>query len=314
MITVENLTRKYGDFTAVDQVSFTIPKGEIVGLLGHNGAGKTTIMKMLTGYLEPTGGSIAIGELSMPDDSLAIQEQIGYLPEASPVYPDMGVVHYLEYVCELRNIQRSDRGAAIKRVIELTGLGEKALAQISTLSKGLKQRVGVAQALIHNPKILILDEPTSGLDPSQIQEIRDVIRDLSGQTETTVILSTHILQEVEAVCDRVIIVKQGKVAVDEDLEGLQSSNRLVVQVGGDSEVVANHLININGVEGVEAGGNGGGITRCLLEISQDAALVPKVAKSIIDKGWELYGLEVERRDLETVFREVNLGSEEVHVG
>ena len=192
MITVQNITRKYDNFIAVDNVSFTIGQGEIVGLLGHNGAGKTTIMKMLTGYLEPTAGKITIGERLLNGDRRPIQEQIGYLPENCPVYPEMSVIDYLDYGASLHGVEKAKRQQMVLRAIERTALAEKAHQQIATLSRGYRQRTGVAQAILHDPKILILDEPTNGLDPTQIQQMRQLIRELAKQS--TVIISTHILQ------------------------------------------------------------------------------------------------------------------------
>ncbi|MEJ2529535.1 MAG: ABC transporter ATP-binding protein, partial [Gammaproteobacteria bacterium] len=200
MIQVENLMRLYGDFTAVDDVSFSIGQGEIVGLLGHNGAGKTTIMKMLTGFLEPTAGTIDIDGLRIGRDTTAIQSRIGYLPENCPVWPEMTVIDYLDYQATLHGMAESQRKAAIARAIRRTALKEKATATIQTLSRGYRQRVGVAQAILHEPDIVILDEPTNGLDPTQIRQMRALIRELA-QT-ATVIVSTHILQEVQAVCER----------------------------------------------------------------------------------------------------------------
>jgi ABC-2 type transport system ATP-binding protein len=207
MIQVEHLTRRYGDFTAVDDVSFRIQRGEVVGLLGHNGAGKTTIMKMMTGFLEPTGGSIRIDDLEIGRDTRAIQARIGYLPENCPVWPDMTVIDYLDYEATLHGVPAERRGRAVAEAIRRTALKEKADASINTLSRGYRQRVGVAQALLHSPDIIILDEPTNGLDPTQIRHMRELIRELA--TSATVIVSTHILQEVQAVCERVLILRAG---------------------------------------------------------------------------------------------------------
>ena len=200
MIEVKNLVRKYGEFAAVDDVSFEIANGEVVGLLGHNGAGKTTIMKMLTGFLEPSFGSVKIDGLDVQSSPTKLQSEMGYLPESLPIYPELTVVAYLEYAARLRDV---DPRVCVRKAIESTGLDEKALDLVSTLSRGYKQRVGVAQAILHEPKFLVLDEPTNGLDPNQIQQMRDLIRSLSEVA--TVILSTHIMQEVSAVCDLSLI-------------------------------------------------------------------------------------------------------------
>ena len=208
MIRVDALTRTYGDLTAVDQVSFEIGTGEIVGLLGHNGAGKTTIMKMLTGYLEPTGGSIEIDGLDINTERQAVQQRIGYLPENDPLYYEMTVIDYLDYAATLHGVPDAERFDRIREAIVKTELSSRATDTIGTLSRGFCQRVGVAQAILHHPRLLILDEPTNGLDPTQVQHMRDLIRVLAEHA--TVILSTHILQEVQAVCSRVIIIHDGR--------------------------------------------------------------------------------------------------------
>ena len=233
MIEVEGITRKYGELVAVDDVSFSIGKGEVVGLLGHNGAGKTTIMRMLTGYIEPTAGSVVIDGMPLSEARLSIQRKLGYLSENAPLYPDMSVVRYLEYVADLRGVPRAGRPAVLKRALERTWLTDRVLDPVATLSKGYKQRLGVAQAIVHEPEILILDEPTNGLDPTQIFQMRSLVSDLSQKA--TIIVSTHVLQEVEAVCERVIIMVQGRIAVDARLSELQQSNRLVVGLGNPSD-------------------------------------------------------------------------------
>ncbi|MFQ5849327.1 MAG: ABC transporter ATP-binding protein [Candidatus Binatia bacterium] len=299
---MQGLTRKYGEFVAVDNVSFSISRGEIVGLLGHNGAGKTTVMRMLTGYLEPSAGAAWIGGMEISDKRLEIQQKIGYLPENSPLYPDMTVLQYLAYVAGLRAIP--DAETAIKRVVVKTALADKALDPVSTLSKGYKQRLAVAQAIIHDPEILILDEPTSGLDPSQILEMRSIIKALSKKA--TVILSTHILQEIEAVCDRVIIMVQGRIGVDANLNELQRSNRLVVSVKNASDEVPTTLSRVPGVKALHARQTGSEGRQYVIELNEAPATVaPWVAKTAVERGWELYRLSEERRTLEAVFREVN---------
>jgi ABC-2 type transport system ATP-binding protein len=305
VIKTEALTRTYGDFTAVDQVSFKIGRGEIVGLLGHNGAGKTTIMKMLTGFLEPTSGHIEIDGMDIRTDREAIQRKIGYLPENCPVYPEMTVIDYLDYAAALHGVPESERPRRVREAIAKTALEEKAMQLISTLSRGYRQRTGVAQALLHNPDILILDEPTNGLDPAQIQHMRDLIRALSK--EATVILSTHILQEVQAICDRVIIVRSGRVALDAKMEELRSGNRLLVAVDTAPDKTQPILKSVRGVRSVATLENDGRHYRYALELAQQEAdeAAPLVSKALIDKGCKLYGLQRERRDLETVFGEIS---------
>jgi ABC-2 type transport system ATP-binding protein len=212
MITIKNITKRYGDFTALKEVSFETLPGEVIGLLGPNGAGKTTLMRIITGFLAPTEGSITIDGIDIGDDIEEIQCKIGYLPENAPLYPDLTVLEHLEFVAELRGITGAAQKHAIREAAAMTGISDRMYFTVSELSKGYKQRLGLAQALIHNPKILILDEPTTGLDPNQILEIRELIKKLGE--DKTVILSTHIMQEVEAVCDRVVMINQGKVVAE----------------------------------------------------------------------------------------------------
>ena len=304
MIEVKNLVRNYGDFAAVDDVSFSIPKGEVVGLLGHNGAGKTTIMKMLTGFLEPSFGSVQIGGLDVQSDAKQVQSDMGYLPESLPIYPELSVVAYLEYAARLRNV---DPVLAVQKAIQNTGLTEKALDLVSTLSRGYKQRVGVAQAILHEPKVLVLDEPTNGLDPNQIQQMRDLIRSLSEVA--TVILSTHIMQEVSAVCDRAIILRAGKLALDERLSALETTGSIRLRTSGDANVRP-CLDRLEGIENIESYPTGD----WLISVSGKAEdLTPAIAEALIGEGHPIIELTFESRDLETVFREINeqqVGTEE----
>ncbi len=298
MIQVEHLTRRYGELTAVDDVSFHIDRGEIVGLLGHNGAGKTTIMKMLTGFLEPTSGAIRVDNLEIGKDTRAIQARIGYLPENCPVYPEMSVIDYLDYQAGLHGIADDRRPGAIAAVIRRTVLADKATELIQTLSRGYRQRVGVAQAILHQPDIVILDEPTNGLDPTQILHMRELIRELAKTA--TVIVSTHILQEVRAVCGRVLILRAGQLVVDSRLDALQQRRRLLVSVDGDA---AESLAKVEGVAGVEVRGKANGRWNFALDADDEAA--PQVAAVLTAAGRKLYALQTEHRDLESVFAEVN---------
>jgi ABC-2 type transport system ATP-binding protein len=298
MIQVENLTRCYGDFTAVDDVNFRIGRGEIVGLLGHNGAGKTTIMKMLTGFLEPTAGTIDIDGLRIGQDTTAIQSRIGYLPENCPVWPEMTVIDYLDYQANLHGIAEGQRKGAIVRAIRRTALKEKATATIQTLSRGYRQRVGVAQAILHEPDIVILDEPTNGLDPTQIRQMRDLIRELA-QT-ATVIVSTHILQEVQAVCERVLILRAGRLVVDSRIDELQRDDALLVAVDGDAQTT---LKSVEGVAEVSELDAAAGRRRYRVEALPGSA--PRVAQAVMDAGLALHEITAERHDLETVFARVN---------
>jgi gliding motility-associated transport system ATP-binding protein len=298
MIQVEHLTRRYGELVAVDDVSFHIGHGEVVGLLGHNGAGKTTIMKMLTGFLEPTAGSIRVDNLEIGRDTRAIQARIGYLPENCPVYPEMSVIDYLDFQAGLHGLTNRRRRLAIAGAIRRTALLEKATRPIQTLSRGYRQRVGVAQAILHEPDIVILDEPTNGLDPTQILHMRELIRELSKSA--TVMVSTHILQEVQAECDRVLILRAGKLVVDSRLDALQHGQRLLVSVDGEA---AGPLAGVAGVAAVKARGRVNGRWTYLLDAADEIA--PRVVDALTAAGRRLYALQPEHRDLETVFAEVN---------
>jgi ABC-2 type transport system ATP-binding protein len=305
MIDVERLTRTYGAVRAVDDVSFSIGPGEIVGLLGHNGAGKTTIMKMITGFLEPGSGSIRIDGLDMDADRRAIQALIGYLPENCPLYPEMTVTGYLAYTAALHGVRENGLGALLRETLARTGLLERAGQTIGTLSRGYRQRVGVAQAILHRPRIIILDEPTNGLDPTQIQHMRTLIRELAR--EATLIISTHILQEVQAVCDRVIIIQHGKKVLDSRLDALSSGYRLLVST--DRAEAAGLLTSVAGVTAVEPLPIEGG--RCGFALSTDIAadeLAPAVAAAITSQGWPLYSLCPETRSLERVFSDITMAT------
>lgn len=306
MIRVQALSRNYGDLKAVDQVSFAIGSGEIVGLLGHNGAGKTTIMKMLTGYLEPSGGSIEIDGLDLAANRQAVQARIGYLPENDPLYPEMTVIDYLDYAAALHGVAPDERPARIRDAIERTELVPKAGQAIATLSRGYRQRVGVAQALLHRPKLLILDEPTNGLDPTQVQHMRGLIRSLAEQA--TVIISTHILQEVQAVCDRVIILRNGQVALDAGMDELRAGKRLLVAVDAGPERALPLLQSVAGVQAVEPVDAQGAGQRYALDLAGEQALedtAPLVASRVAAEGLKLYVLQPESRDLETIFGEIS---------
>lgn len=307
MIEVSDLTRSYGDFTAVDRVSFRIQQGEVVGLLGHNGAGKTTIMKMLTGYLEPSAGRIVIDGLDIATHRREVQRRIGYLPENCPVYPEMTVIDYLEYQAALHGVPEEQRLAAVREAIARTELQPKATQLISTLSRGYRQRVGVAQAILHRPRILILDEPTNGLDPSQILHMRALIRDLARNA--TVILSTHILQEVQATCDRVLIIRNGQLALDARLADLNRSRRLLVVLDGAPDRARQLLADLPEVSGVEHVDSRDGRHRYALALreAEPEAAAPAVARALLEGGCALYALQPEVRDLETVFGEINAG-------
>ncbi|MGR9072824.1 MAG: ABC transporter ATP-binding protein [Gammaproteobacteria bacterium] len=306
MIKVQGLSRNYGDFTAVKNVTFEIGQGEIVGLLGHNGAGKTTIMKMLTGFLEPDSGTIQVNGLHMPEQREKIQEKIGYLPENCPVYPEMTVIDYLEYAAELRGLKHEARLVAVREAIERTELGSKAAETINTLSRGFRQRVGVAQAILCKPEILILDEPTNGLDPTQIQHMRELITSLGRSA--TIIISTHILQEVQAICDRVLIIRNAELALDASLNDLQKSGRLSLSCSAPPDSIRSLLEKDQAVGQISLQSSDSGFyhyTMVLESRGEANRCVPNIIKSLSGQGVDIYAIHPEHQNLESVFREIN---------
>lgn len=303
MIEARQLVRRYGDFTAVDSVSFSIEPGQVVGLLGHNGAGKTTIMKMLTGFLEPSAGQVLVDGVDVQQQPLTVQAQIGYLPENLPIYPEMTVAEYLAYAAALRGC---DAANAVPWAIEQTQLQAKATDPIDTLSRGYKQRVGVAQAILHRPKFLILDEPSNGLDPNQIQHMRDLIKQLA--TSATVLLSTHIMQEVSAVCDRTLILANGKLVLDEQLGELQRAREIRLRSSDSLNSAA--LTQLSGVDHVQTAAAG----EWLIKLDPEGNLADTcadIARQVHEQGQPLFQLNPEVRDLERIFAEVNEADMEV---
>ena len=309
MIEVSHLSRNYGTFRAVNDVSFSIPTGQIVGLLGPNGAGKTTTMRMITGFLKPSGGTISIDGTNIEDASVASKRKIGYMPEAAPLYGDMIVEDYLRYIADMQGENADEK---IPRLCEECGLKEVMDKNISELSRGYRQRVGLAHALMHDPEILILDEPTSGLDPNQIGEVRNLIREI-GKTRT-VIVSTHILGEVETLCSRVIIIANGKLVADSPTDELREryghKAALKLTAGGCSkDDISAELKSIAGVENVSAVSgetvNGDADAFSLLvSVSGTAEVRPALFKAIAAKGGWLYELAMQRNSLEDVFHEL----------
>lgn len=302
VINAESLTRRYGETLAVDSVGFSIGGGEIVGLLGHNGAGKTTIMKMLTGYLEPSSGRAVVDGIDVAEAPEDVHRQLGYLPENCPVYPEMSVMDYLDYVAGLRGVP--ERGQALRDVLAATDLASRAFDAIGTLSRGYQQRVGVAQAIVHAPRLLILDEPTNGLDPSQTQHMRELIRRLAENA--TVILSTHIMQEVAAVCDRVMILRSGQLAVDERLSALQESKRVVLATDATLDSLQAALGDAGTAKQADAADDSGAPSFAIeCDGAADRERIADLARRLVAGGVAIHGLAAEKRDLETVFREVS---------
>ncbi len=301
MVRLTNLTRKYGDTVAVRDVSVEIARGEIVGLLGHNGAGKTTVMKMLTGFVEPTSGTASIDGLDVVDQRTLAQEKLGYLPENAPMYAEMLVHEYLRMMADLRGVSRDEQDAAVWNAARQTGLSEHLEHPIDALSKGFRQRVGIAQAIVHDPDVLVLDEPTNGLDPLQIQSIRDLITGLGKRT--TVILSTHILQEVEAVCERVLVMIDGTLAADERLSDLLRSDTVRLVVSGIDGAATSLLGAVEGVVSVAMKGvSDHAVFSMTTEAGQDP--IPAIVSLAAVQGWNVHEVAPVTRTLEDVFKEL----------
>ena len=311
VIQVRDLVKQYGDFTALGGISFDVHHGEILGLLGPNGAGKSTTMKILTSFISANSGSVQVDGIDLFANPLAVRERLGYLPESTPLYDDMIVYDYLEYVGEMRGFSRTECKKRIADVTRTVGIADRVGSVIGTLSKGLRQRVGLAQALLHNPKILILDEPTGGLDPNQIVEIRKLIREL-GKNHT-IILSTHILPEVRQTCDRIVIVHKGKVVADctaDELEGKvgDRTHHLVVGVvrgAADSDAVAAVLAALPGVRTVtHQHASDHPTPHDTWEIVAERDMRAEVFQTATDQAWSLVELRRKHLDLEGIFQQL----------
>ena len=298
-INVNHITRRYGDQLALDDVSFSVNSGEIVGFIGPNGAGKSTTMKIITGLLAADSGEVSINGLEVMKYPLDIRRMTGYLPENNPLYPEMYVREYLRYVARLYGIKKNKR--ILSDIIEKTGLIQEIRKKIGELSKGYRQRVGLAQALVHNPDILILDEPTSGLDPNQIIEIRNLISTLGK--EKTVLLSTHIMQEVEAICDRVIIINDGKIVADEKSASItdrsgKTGQTIIVEF--NKEINPEELRNIEGVRNVKKSGT----NTWLIQASAEEDIRPKIFEYAVQNHLQVLSLQRKERKLEDIFRDL----------
>lgn len=306
MIKVENLTKKYGDLAALASVSFEMVEGEIVGVLGPNGAGKTTLLRILVTFLEPADGEVSIEGLNIrePLDQRKIKGKIGYLPEHAPLYEDMTIKEYLEFVGKMQSLDGDKLNDRMAYVISKCGLEEKKNAEISTLSKGYRQRTGIAQALIHDPKIVILDEPTTGLDPNQRIEIRDLIKEI-GKSKT-VILSSHVLSEVQATCSRILILHKGRIVADGAPQELEDKGRSKATISVEVEKAGHNLISkleaMGGVSEVKSDGN-----RITITAGLDNDIRKEIAKTVVEDGSGLLELIQKRIDLEDVF--INLTKE-----
>jgi ABC-2 type transport system ATP-binding protein len=303
VISVENLTKRYATKTAIDGVSFQVEKGEILGFLGPNGAGKTTTMRIITGYMPASSGTIKVYGFDVADQPLEVRRRIGYLPENPPLYTEMKVFNYLQFVGKLKGVASTGLADEVHRVMEKVNITEVQNRIISKLSKGFKQRVGIAQALLNDPPVLILDEPTIGLDPKQIHEVRDLVKGLAGNH--TVVLSTHILPEVEQTCHRVIIIDHGKiVAVDtpQNLRSqIQGAARIFVEVDGPAADVLAAVKALPGVANAQVAGEGGTRNRFQIESETGRDIRIDLARTVVNKGWGLLELHSENMSLEDIF-------------
>lgn len=309
MIEVRELTKSYGDRKAIDQISFSIKKGEVVGFLGPNGAGKTTTMKIITGFMAPTSGSVSVGGFDVFENPIEVKRRIGYLPETPPVYGDMRVDEYLTFVAKLKGVEPSKIKSQVDMALQKTDLGSVSRRLIQNLSKGYRQRVGISQALVSSPEVLILDEPTVGLDPRQVAEIRDVIKELAGHH--TVVLSTHILPEVQATCQRIIIINKGKIVAEDSLEGISKrttqSSRVIVRVQTPSDSLLTAIRQISGVSKVSKDGS-----FIFVETPNADAVSQQIASAVIANGAGLLEIRTESANLEEVF--IKLTSKEEQQG
>ncbi|WP_416900278.1 MAG: ABC transporter ATP-binding protein [Minwuia sp.] len=309
MLEVSGLVRRFGAFTAVDGIGFEVKRGEVLGFLGPNGAGKSTTMKMITGFLGPTEGAVRIAGIDAIADPIAAKKKIGYLPEGAPAYPDMTPAGYLDFIAEVRGLSGADRRRRIAEVVERIELQRVMHQPIETLSKGFKRRVGLAQALLHDPEVLILDEPTDGLDPNQKHQVRNLIRELSP--EKAIIISTHILEEVAAVCSRAMIIAHGRVVADGTPDELMARSRyhnaVVVQLSGetlpDFETIRDDVSKVPGVARVETEGDG----RFIVFPEEGRAIADQVAQLARARGWELSSFHVDQGRLDEVFRTITIG-------
>jgi len=310
MITVNAVTKRYGDIRAVDDLSFEVERGEVVGFLGPNGAGKTTTMRMITGTLQPDEGAVLFDGSSIADGLAEAKRRVGYLPEANPLYEDLLVAEYLDYVADLRNLSPEERRAGVADAVDETGIGPVFYRPIAECSKGYRQRVGLAGAILHRPEVLILDEPTEGLDPNQRVEIRRLVGSLGK--ERTVLLSTHVMQEVEATCSRLVILSQGRLAAEGTVQDLVTSRTGGIQyvVEAEGQGVPEALAGIDGVSGHESE-TVDGRTRVRLTSSGGAELRPEIFAMASERGWTLWELHREKASLEQLFRSLTATEVEV---
>jgi ABC-2 type transport system ATP-binding protein len=303
MIEVENLSKRYGPTLAVSGVSFNVQKGEVLGFLGPNGAGKTTTMRVITGFLPPTEGKVRVAGYDVADEPLEAKRHTGYLPETPPIYPDMTVDEYLTFVARIKGVARREVRTRLDGIVERCAVGDVRHRQIGKLSKGYRQRVGLAQALIHNPDVLVLDEPTAGLDPKQIIETRELIKGLAGQH--TVILSTHILPEVSKTCQRVVVINSGQIVAvgtpDELMHRLQGFETVLVTVEGPAAAIIEKFQRVSGVNLVESRESSGSRVTVEVHSEKDKDVRAELARATVESGWKLYELKTSGLSLEEIF-------------
>lgn len=309
MIEVNNLCKNYGERKAIQDINFKISAGDVVGLLGPNGAGKSTTMKIITGFMAPTSGIAKVCGFDVFENPFEVKKRIGYLPEAPPVYLDMNVGDYLNFVADLKLVDSAKKKAFVEKALQKTQLTDVKSRLIKNLSKGFRQRVGIAQALVSDPEVLVLDEPTVGLDPKQVAEVRDLIKELKGQH--TIILSTHILPEVQATCNRVIIIHQGRIVAEDSIDNIEKLNQGLVTVYVKTKkemAIATDLRNLTGVETVEVTG----ATSFKIQV-KDEDILDNVASHIIKSGAGLRELTPAKENLEDVFLKLTYGENKEHV-
>jgi ABC-2 type transport system ATP-binding protein len=305
MIRTSGLTKDYGSRRAIEDLTFEANQGEVVGFLGPNGAGKTTTMRILAGYMPPTFGTARIAGFDVVDESMEVRRRVGYLPETVPLYPDMTVFDYLKFMADLRHIPNGDD--MVDNALEMVQMESRADGYIANLSKGMRQRVGLAQALLHKPEVLILDEPTIGLDPAQVVEVRGIIREIGK--ERTVLLSTHILSEAQQLCDRVLIINKGHIVAEDTPGNLQArlvgAERSILRIKGDSEELLHQVAKIDGVQDIKLRPDGA----LEFQFAPGVDVRPQVARSVIESGFDLLELSPVGLSLEEIFLELTRDSE-----
>ena len=311
MITVENLTKRYANKTAIDSVSFQVEKGEILGFLGPNGAGKTSTMRVITGYMPASDGTVRVDGFDVFENPLEVRRRIGYLPENPPLYLEMSVTGYLRFVAKIKGVPKEKIDFEVKRVMERVSITDVRDRIIAKLSKGYKQRVGLAQALLNDPPVLILDEPTIGLDPKQIHEVRELIKDLAGNH--TVVLSTHILPEVEQTCTRVVIINRGKIVAIDTPQNLrlqvQPAERVFIEIQGPASEITSQLKKTPGVIEVRTVASTDGRHRFQIDGERKREIRSDLARTVVQNGWGLFELQAATMSLEEVFLELTTAEE-----